>query len=371
MFKCEQEIHTTTLQQLPVYTYFDEILYQQEKNVLFNLGPKYIGHELMLPNIGSYYTVPQDNHSRVLMRDAKGINLMSNVCKHRQALMLKGIGTTQNIVCPLHLWTYDKSGELISAPHFEHKPCANLSQYQLQSWNGMLFEGDFKHKIIKDLTAITSQFPALSTFKFSDYVFHSSKAHECNYNWKTFIEVYLEDYHVNSFHPGLGNFVNCDDLTWNFGEDYSIQMVGLKHLQKSGSKVYQMWHEQLLKYTDNKNLPEYGAIWLTYYPNIMVEWYPFALVISTLHPTSTNKTQNIVEFYYPEEIGLFEPDFIASQQAAYMETCIEDDEIAIRMDSGRYGLHQRGISEVGPYQSPMEDGMEHFHKWYRKHIDIV
>jgi phenylpropionate dioxygenase-like ring-hydroxylating dioxygenase large terminal subunit len=26
--------------------------------------------------------------------------------------------------------------------------------------------------------------------------------HECNYNWKTFIEVYLEDYHVGPFHPG-------------------------------------------------------------------------------------------------------------------------------------------------------------------------
>jgi choline monooxygenase len=26
---------------------------------------------------------------------------------------------------------------------------------------------------------------------------------------------------------------------------------------------------------------------------------------------------------------------------------------------------QRGDNEVGPYQSPMEDGMQHFHEWYR------
>jgi choline monooxygenase len=25
----------------------------------------------------------------------------------------------------------------------------------------------------------------------------------------------------------------------------------------------------------------------------------------------------------------------------------------------------RGDNEVGPYQSPMEDGMQHFHEWYR------
>ena len=50
-----------------------------------------------------------------------------------------------------------------------------------------------------------------------------------------------------------------------------------------------------------------------------------------------------------------------------METCIEDDEIALRMDAGRRALMERGTSEEhGPYQSPMEDGMRHFHDWYRQ-----
>ena len=29
-------------------------------------------------------------------------------------------------------------------------------------------------------------------------------------------------------------------------------------------------------------------------------------------------------------------------------------------------LLARGDNEVGPYQSPMEDGMQHFHEWYRE-----
>ena len=44
------------------------------------------------------------------------------------------------------------------------------------------------------------------------------EVHQCNYNWKTFIEVYLEDYHVAPFHPGLGSFVSCDDLSWDFAD---------------------------------------------------------------------------------------------------------------------------------------------------------
>jgi phenylpropionate dioxygenase-like ring-hydroxylating dioxygenase large terminal subunit len=90
--------------------------------------------------------------------------------------------------------------------------------------------------------------------------------------------------------------------------------------------------------------------------------------VSTLHPRGPRKTLNMVEFYYPEEIAAFERDVVTSQQAAYMETCVEDDEIALRMDAGRQALLARGDDEAGPYQSPMEDGMRHFHEWYRREM---
>ena len=75
------------------------------------------------------------------------------------------------------------------------------------------------------------------------------------------------------------------------------------------------------------------------------------------------------EFYYPEDIALFEREFVEAEQAAYRETAKEDDEIAERMDAGRKALVAQGRSEVGPYQSPMEDGMQHFHEFYRREMD--
>jgi hypothetical protein len=36
------------------------------------------------------------------------------------------------------------------------------------------------------------------------------------------------------------------------------------------------------------------------------------------------------------------------------------------MDRGRKALLAQGRNEVGPYQSPMEDGMQHFHEFYRR-----
>ena len=145
-----------------------------------------------------------------------------------------------------------------------------------------------------------------------------------------------------------------------------MQTVGVANgLARAGSPVYERWHKALLAYRGGQ-APTHGAIWLTLYPHIMVEWYPHVLTVSTLHPISPEKTLNMVEFFYPEEITAFEREFVEAQQAAYMETCIEDDEIGERMDAGRKALYLRGDNEVGPYQSPMEDGMQHFHEWYRK-----
>jgi choline monooxygenase len=351
--------------QLPVDVYFDDALLQKEKKQLFQQGPQYAGHQLMVPNVGDYAALAWENEGRILVRNSQGIELMSNVCRHRQAKMLSGRGHADNIICPLHRWTYDLKGELIGAPHFGETPCLNLSTTPLQQWNGLLFENNGI-----DIAALMKNLSVTKDLNFDGYMLDHVEVHECDYNWKTFIEVYLEDYHVEAFHPGLGNFVSCNDLRWEFGEGYSVQTVGVNAaLAKSGSPVYRRWQEEVLRYR-NGEAPPHGAIWLTLYPNIMIEWYPHVLVVSTLWPKGPQKTTNVVEFYYPEEIVLFERDFIAAERAAYMETCAEDDEIALRMDAGRRILVERGVNEVGPYQSPMEDGMQHFHEWYRSQIAL-
>src|ERR1700741_3553872 len=121
--------------QLPVNVYFDETLLQREMQELFKKGPRYVGHELMVPNIGDFATLAAENEGRMLVRNANGIELLSNVCRHRQAIMLSGKGNAQNIVCPIHRWTYDLKGELLGAPPFPDKPCLNLGRSPLRNWN--------------------------------------------------------------------------------------------------------------------------------------------------------------------------------------------------------------------------------------------
>ena len=324
--------------QLPVSSYFDSALFEQEKRTLFHPGPRYVGHAQSVPQIGDYMTLAQEGEGRALVRTAQGVELVSNVCRHRQAVMLRGRGNLNNpapghanghIVCPLHRWTYNAAnpqrplGELLGAPHFSQDPCLNLQRYPLREWNGMLFEDNGR-----DINADLADMGPRDALNFEGMVLDHVELHTCHYNWKTFIEVYLEDYHVGPFHPGLGQFVTCDDLQWEFKPEYSVQTVGAHNLQHgAGSPAYERWQRALMAYR-NGQAPDQGAIWLTYYPHIMVEWYPHVLTVSTLHPIGPNETLNKVEFYYPEEIAAFEREFVEAQRAAYMETCTEDDEIA-------------------------------------------
>ena len=120
--------------QLPVSSYFDEALFQRELETIFQRGPRYVGHQNTVPEIGDYYALPQEGQGRALVRTAQGVELVSNVCRHRQAIMLRDRGNLNqqqkgsaggHIVCPLHRWTYNgghspgaQLGSLLGAPHF-------------------------------------------------------------------------------------------------------------------------------------------------------------------------------------------------------------------------------------------------------------
>src|SRR4051794_23719232 len=104
------------LSQLPVSSYWDERVFGAEQRLLFPRGPGYVGHELMVPEPGDYYALGWRGNAQALVHNQNGVELLSNICRHRQAIMLEGKGNARNIVCPIHRWTYDLKGELLGAP---------------------------------------------------------------------------------------------------------------------------------------------------------------------------------------------------------------------------------------------------------------
>jgi choline monooxygenase len=363
-FIAKQSNHTP-FASLPVDWYLNPEIYALEQAHLFDKAPKYMGHELMVTNQGDYISLEWLNNAKALVNHNGIVSSMSNVCRHRQAVMLNGKGNSSHIVCPLHRWTYDLDGQLLGAPHFKQNPCLHLAKTPLKSWQGLLFEANnTRHNIAKILNNMGFK----QDFDFTGYHFDSVHIDHYDFNWKTFIETYLEDYHVGPFHPGLNQFIDCSALNWTFGDHYSVQTVGYKPMSEASlSPIYKQWQLAVSQYQHGK-APKHGAIWFVFYPFLMIEWYPNALVVSHLVPTGVESCKNVVEFYYPEDIALFEREYVKAQQAAYQETALEDKEICNRMHQGRKALYFLNIDERGPYQHPMESGLEHFHLWYREQL---
>ena len=83
--------------QLPVNWYFDERIHALEKQLIFDAGPGYVGHRLMVPQSGDYRSLEWADHGHILLNggaqgEHAGLWRMSNVCRHRQAIMLQGSG---------------------------------------------------------------------------------------------------------------------------------------------------------------------------------------------------------------------------------------------------------------------------------------
>ncbi|MFZ1908637.1 MAG: aromatic ring-hydroxylating dioxygenase subunit alpha [Burkholderiales bacterium] len=348
--------------QLPLAWYFDPEIFALEKTLVLEAGPNYVGHELMVPNPGDYRTLAQLDHAKMLVRNETGVELLSNVCRHRQSIMLEGAGHAQNIVCPLHRWTYDLHGELLGAPHFGETPCLGLASTPLTNWQGLLFAGP------RDPRRELATLSVAADFDFSGYMLDRVLIEDHPVNWKIFLELYLELYHVEPFHPGLSNYADLHDFRIEYGENWSVQIMGAKAgLTAPGTPAYRSWQQACLGRLEGR-APKQGALWMTYYPDVMLEWYPNVLVVSTIVPRGPDLTRNVVEFYYPEEIALFEREFVQAQQAAYLETATEDGELCGRVARGRRALHGQGQDDAGPYQSPLEDTLLHFHEWLRARL---
>jgi len=340
-----------------ISSYFTENSFTVEKNIIQKNGPLYVGHKLMVPNIDDYHVVNHLQNRYALVNRGNEYVLVSNVCPHRQSILLKGSGNTKVIKCGLHCWSFGIDGKFKGAPHFTEKvESKNLETIKLYEWNGLLFKNripdcDFKKVGLSEL------------LNFDDYFYHSTESETYHFNWKSFMEIYLENYHVFSMHPGLKNFVKPSDLEWEIGADYSIQKVGMgSDLRKFGSEIYKTWQTEVLRAHDSE-LPRYGAIWMLIYPNIMIEWYPHVIVISTVDPKTPGSSINHVEFYYSKSLYQKNENYFKVEKEAYLETATEDNEACLLLEEGRRALYLNNEEIYGPIDSFLEKGVAEFYEY--------
>ena len=348
---------------LPISWYFDSAWFEREMLLLFEKGPGYVGHELMAPNTGDYSHAAVDRTRQGAgARRARRQPAVEYLPAPTGAAARRPrqCARTSSARCTAGPTTW--KARLLGAPDFDPTPNCALPKTRLRNWHGLLFAGE------RDPAADLADFPLAADYDFSGYVFDKAIVDECPFNWKNFLEIFLELYHVEAMHPGLQRWVDSANYEWGFGSRWSYQILGVKDgLRSQISPNYARYRDAVLAYSGGK-LPKYGTVWSILYPNVMIEWYPYALVISTLIPRTPEHTSNIVEFYYPEEVQAFERQIVEAHQAAYAESAVEDADACTRLQRGRKALWLANEDDTGPFHSPHEDGMIHMHDWIRRQM---
>ncbi len=306
----------------------------------------YIISNLDLEN-NSISPLKQFNDLWAVQKYNNEVTVISNSCLHRGSLITtKKTHYNGNIVCPIHRWTYDHHGNLLGNPLENFKECLPINS--TYTWNNLIFSHNVKDiQLPKHLE---------NYFDMSNYVHTKTELMTVNSSWEIFMEVYLDLYHVQPYHPGLGNFVDMNRFNWHFGETWSLQEVFLKNTTDNPNPYFKE-----LKKNIDLNYPDtiHGALWLTIYPNIMLEWYPNTLVVSSIWPGNTPETSlNIIEYHHLDTVSAFDNIFVDIQLESYRSTADEDAEICELLQKGR-------IKEAGSYKTHpiLEKGIEEFYNF--------
>ena len=350
---------------LPLSWYFDAAVLEKERSGIFAVANTYLGALPLVPEHGHYHTLKRFDDDRFLVNNKNKINLLSNICPHRNMLLLTGSGKTARVVsCPMHKWAFDLDGTLIKAPHYPELPCLSLEANNVQIWNGLLFTGP--RNLLQDL----SPFGEREDLDISGYVPKFCDQEEQPVNWKIPIEVFLDNYHLPYVHPGLNLFSEPADWFNNTGgyeDEYLVFQeipANPRFTKNSGSPVYEEWQNRILQVNQGK-LPNFGLIVSLYFPNTILEWWPFMFIATTYQPLTPEKTLMTREYYFDPRILDIDPGYAALGKQAYDESQAQDDVLHEGIQLGRKHNYKKNPEDAGGYeiyQSPTEDCVKNFHE---------
>lgn len=350
---------------IPLAWYCDPVLAAHEKQKIVNQLPFYFAHQSAAPQPGHYYVMPTTFSGKILIHNKHGIEVISNICRHRQSTLLSGVGKTHYISCPVHSWSYNLEGELLAAHHVQGSVCEQLEKTPTSQWRGFVFNNAVD-------VALLDTVGHFKNINFEDFYFTSVEAKPVEYNWKIFMELFLDLYHITSIHPGLRKFADCNQLDWESATSFCSQKVAVK-LPAPGqnpSPYYSRYIELLQELPfDHAHLE---IVWFTLFPNIMIEVYPYHMVVSTTIPLSSNRSLNVIEFFQDKRVRAFPfaDELLTAFKQAYLETAQEDDVASQHIQQGREALFNQQKDEHGLFQEPLERGIPLFYEYWKQHIFI-
>jgi choline monooxygenase len=337
-------------------SYTDPMWAEVDLKAIFARTWQWICHVEKLRDPGSYVSATVAGMPIAVVRDRDGgLRAFYNVCKHRAHELLSGSGTTRNIVCPYHAWTYGLDGRLKAARRADRmetfdKTQVCLDQVQVEEFGGMVYvnldpaaaplgeqAGDLAQEIARWAPGVAG-------------LTHAKRlTYDVATNWKNVIDNFLECYHCHIAHK---EFVDLVDMG-----TYDVKTHGIwsSHFAEAGK------HANTAYDVSGASITDHAVWWL--WPNTCLLRYPGRgnFMVFQVLPAGPERTLETWDFFF--ETAELLPSEVESVH--YIDDVLQAQDIGL-VESVQRGMRTPAFDQGRIVYDPAgtglsEHGVHHFH----------
>jgi choline monooxygenase len=329
---------------LPAAWYGDAAVYERERTHVFGREWLVFARADQLAAAGRYVAATVAGYPIVVRRDDTGaLRGFHNVCRHRAGpLVDSGEGVTRGgFVCRYHGWSYRADGTLLRARDFGDTDDLDPSTHglfgvQVAEWAGLVWVNlDLSAPVFEeDLATFVAE---ADGYPLASYRFHVERSEDLACNWKTYVDNYLEGYHIPLVHPTLQREVDVARYEVRAFDRYCIHTAPARDGARNLGK------------------------WMWRWPNLALNLYPNGMNVERILPLGADRTRVVYTFFFTD----LEDPTIAATEAVSTTTLEEDraicEAVQRNLDAGVYatGLlspkHEHGVRA---FQQLVRDALE-------------
>jgi choline monooxygenase len=342
---------------LPARYYHDPSIFNLEKSKIFARTWQVVGHRHQLAKPGDFFTIEILGEPLLLVRGKHGeLRGFYNICRHRAGPPAEGCGSRKVFRCGYHGWTYGLDGKLIGTPEFENVQEFDREQFALtpvraEEWFNLIFV-NFDPEAESLLTSLAQLPQQAEKIDFQNMKLFERRIYEMKCNWKTYVDNYLEGYHLPTVHPGLNRELDYNAYRVEAHERHVRQFSPIRGMQAGDATPR--------RYQDGKEERTTDYFWI--FPNWMLNCYPDNVSLNIVLPLALERSLAIFEWYLPAQ----NPDTQTGKDAVNFSHQIQIEDVAI-CEVVQKNLHSRSYDR-GRYSVKQEKGVHAFHRMYEERM---
>lgn len=344
---------TTTAWTLPASLYTDPEIFAIEKERIFARTWQVVGHASQVAKPGDYFTAELVGEPLLIARANDGsLRGFYNVCRHRAGPAAEGCGSRRLFRCAYHGWTYGLDGKLLSATEIEGVDGFRPEDFALvpvrtEEWFNLIFV-NLDADAPRLQQSLGNLPPQVEKFPFARMRLFERRTYDMKCNWKTYVDNYLERYHLPGVHPGLNR-----ELDYNA---YVVEPHERHVRQFSPIRGEQLGDVTPRRYKESREDLTTDYFWI--FPNWMLNCYPDNVSLNVVLPLEPERSLAIFEWYLPEK----DHSSPAAKASVDFSEQIQIEDVAI-CEAVQKNLRSRSYSR-GRFSAKQEKGVHAFHRMY-------